>query len=51
MPLLLGRLSASLPWVLGYATAGYGVVAAALGAGFVWYAWKVLQHARRRPRS
>ena len=22
----------------------------ALGAGFVWYAWKVLQHGRRRPR-
>ena len=32
-----------LPWVLGFATAGYGIVAAALGAGFVWYAWKVLR--------
>jgi protoheme IX farnesyltransferase len=31
-----------LPWALGYATAGYGVVSAVLGAGFVWYAWKVL---------
>ncbi|RWB74514.1 MAG: protoheme IX farnesyltransferase [Mesorhizobium sp.] len=31
-----------LPWALGYTTAGYGVVAAVLGAGFVWYAWKVL---------
>jgi protoheme IX farnesyltransferase len=31
-----------LPWVLGYATFGYGLVSAALGAGFVWYAWKVL---------
>ncbi|MBZ9662114.1 heme o synthase [Mesorhizobium sp. ESP-6-4] len=31
-----------LPWALGYTTAGYGVVSAALGAGFVWYAWKVL---------
>ena len=29
--------------VLGYAGAVYGVVAAALGAGFVWYAWKVLR--------
>ena len=32
-----------LPWLLGFASAGYGVVAAALGAGFVWYAWKVLR--------
>ncbi len=32
-----------LPWVLGFATAGYGLVAAALGAGFIWYAWKVLK--------
>jgi len=31
-----------LPWALGYTTAGYGVVSAILGAGFVWYAWKVL---------
>ncbi|MDX8508256.1 heme o synthase [Mesorhizobium captivum] len=31
-----------LPWVLGYTTAAYGAVSAALGAGFVWYAWKVL---------
>ncbi|RWL82676.1 MAG: protoheme IX farnesyltransferase [Mesorhizobium sp.] len=31
-----------LPWALGYTTAGYGVVAVVLGAGFVWYAWKVL---------
>ncbi|CDX55345.1 protoheme IX farnesyltransferase [Mesorhizobium plurifarium] len=31
-----------LPWALGYTTAGYGVVSAVLGAGFVWYAWKVL---------
>jgi protoheme IX farnesyltransferase len=30
-----------LPWALGYTTAGYGVVSAVLGAGFVWYAWKV----------
>ena len=31
------------PWVLGYSSLGYGVCATALGAGFVWYAWKVLQ--------
>lgn len=34
-----------LPWALGYTTAGYGVVSAALGLGFVWYAWKVLRMA------
>ncbi|MER9046627.1 heme o synthase [Mesorhizobium sp. M0923] len=32
-----------LPWVLGFTTPAYGVVALLLGAGFVWYAWKVLQ--------
>ena len=31
-----------LPWVLGFTTPVYGVVSAVLGAGFVWYAWKVL---------
>ncbi len=30
-----------LPWYLGYTSAGYGVVAAILGLGFVWYSWKV----------
>jgi protoheme IX farnesyltransferase len=39
--LLLGPVGV-LPWLLGYTTAGYGVVAAALGAGFVWYSWRVL---------
>lgn len=34
-----------LPWVLGFTTPAYGVVALLLGAGFVWYAWKVLQMA------
>jgi len=34
-----------LPWLMGYTTAGYGIVAAALGAGFVWYAWGVLRMA------
>ncbi|QKC84898.1 heme o synthase [Mesorhizobium sp. NZP2077] len=31
-----------LPWLLGYTTPIYGVAAALLGVGFVWYAWKVL---------
>src|SRR5690242_14563233 len=31
-----------LPWFLGYTSAAYGVLSAALGAGFVWYAWAVL---------
>jgi len=31
-----------LPWGLGYTSAGYGVAAAALGLGFLGYAWKVL---------
>ncbi|RVD38521.1 protoheme IX farnesyltransferase, partial [Mesorhizobium sp. M4A.F.Ca.ET.020.02.1.1] len=31
-----------LPWALGFTTVAYGAVAAVLGAGFVWYAWKVL---------
>ena len=33
-----------LPWLLGFATPAYGIVSLLLGAGFVWYAWKVLQH-------
>ena len=32
-----------LPAVLGYASLGYGLCAAALGAGFVWYAAQVLR--------
>jgi len=31
------------PWLLGYASIAYGIAAALLGAGFVWYAWKVLR--------
>jgi protoheme IX farnesyltransferase len=31
------------PWLLGMTSAAYGVVAAALGAAFVWYSWKVLR--------
>ena len=34
---------AVLPSVTGYASIAYGVVAAPLGAGFVWYSWKVLR--------
>ncbi|TYR31878.1 protoheme IX farnesyltransferase [Mesorhizobium microcysteis] len=32
-----------LPSVLGQASVSFGVFAAALGAGFVWYSWKVLR--------
>lgn len=31
------------PWLIGMTSAVYGVVAIALGAAFVWYAWKVLR--------
>jgi protoheme IX farnesyltransferase len=31
-----------LPWALGYAGVVYGLASAALGLGFVWYAWAVL---------
>ena len=34
-----------LPAILGDASVGYGVIAFALGAAFVWYAWKVLKMA------
>ncbi|RUU35386.1 protoheme IX farnesyltransferase [Mesorhizobium sp. M6A.T.Ce.TU.002.03.1.1] len=34
-----------LPWALGFTTPAYGALAVLLGAGFVWYAWKVLQMA------
>ncbi|TIM86604.1 heme o synthase [Mesorhizobium sp.] len=34
-----------LPSALGFTTPAYGVFAVLLGAGFVWYAWKVLQMA------
>ena len=30
------------PWAMGFAGPLYGIVAAALGAGFVWYAYRVL---------
>jgi heme o synthase len=31
-----------LPWTFGFATSFYGIVSAALGAGFIWHAWKLL---------
>jgi protoheme IX farnesyltransferase len=31
-----------LPWALGFASGFYGIASAALGAGFIWQAWKVL---------
>lgn len=31
------------PWLIGMTSAVYGVVALAVGAAFVWYAWKVLK--------
>ena len=34
-----------LPWILGFTTPAYGIASLLLGAGFVWYAWKVLQMA------
>ncbi|MBS3648251.1 heme o synthase [Pseudaminobacter sp. 19-2017] len=33
------------PWWLGYVGYAYGVVAALLGAGFVWHGWQVLRMA------
>jgi protoheme IX farnesyltransferase len=32
-----------LPALLGYVSFGYGIVAAGLGAAFVWYGWSVLK--------
>ncbi|TKD46285.1 MAG: protoheme IX farnesyltransferase [Mesorhizobium sp.] len=42
---LILALVGVLPWALGFTTPAYGVFAVLLGAGFVWYAWKVLQMA------
>jgi len=39
---LLVAVIGVLPWTFGFTGDAYGVAAAALGAGFVWYAWKVL---------
>jgi len=40
---LLVAVVAVLPAPLGYVSPVYGVLSAALGAGFVWYAWQVLR--------
>ncbi|MDV6227694.1 heme o synthase [Nitratireductor aquimarinus] len=40
---LLLAVSGLLPVVAGFATLVYGLVAAVLGVGFVWYSWKVLR--------
>ncbi len=39
--ILLAPIGA-LPWALGFASGFYGIVSAALGAGFIRHAWKVL---------
>lgn len=39
---ILVAVSGVLPTVLGFASVYYGVVAAGLGFGFIWYAWRVL---------
>jgi len=40
---LLVAIIGVLPWGFGFTGDIYGAAAAALGAGFVWYAWKVLR--------
>jgi protoheme IX farnesyltransferase len=40
---LLVAVVGVLPAVLGHASLVYGIIAAALGAGFVWYSWGVLR--------
>ncbi|HTV67383.1 MAG TPA: heme o synthase [Rhizobiaceae bacterium] len=42
---LLVAVTGVLPAVLGFTSLAYGGVAAALGIGFVWYAWRVLRMA------
>ena len=32
-----------LPWLMGFASPVYGVIAVAGGAGMIWYAWRVLK--------
>jgi protoheme IX farnesyltransferase len=39
---ILLAISGVLPTMLGYAGVAYGIAAAALGVGFIWYAWQVL---------
>ena len=40
---ILVAISGILPTLLGFASLYYGVFAAALGLGFVWYSWRVLR--------
>jgi protoheme IX farnesyltransferase len=40
---LLVAVAGVLPAVMGFASLGYGIAAAALGAGFAWYAFGVLR--------
>lgn len=40
---LLVAIVGILPWLLGFTGAIYGIISAALGAGFVWYAWAVFR--------
>jgi len=40
---LLVAVCGVLPTVFGFASLAYGAAAALLGAGFVWYAWRVLR--------
>jgi protoheme IX farnesyltransferase len=39
---LLVAIVGLLPWSFGFTSEAYGLAAAALGLGFIWYAWKVL---------
>jgi protoheme IX farnesyltransferase len=39
------------PWLFGFASGVYGLVSAALGAGFVWYAWKALASTDAKMRN
>ena len=40
--LLLAPLGVA-PWIWGFASIGYGIIASAFGLAFVWFTWKVLQ--------
>jgi heme o synthase len=40
-----------LPWAFGFTSVVYGIVSAALGAGFIWHAWKVLVIADKEMKS
>ena len=40
--LVLAPLGVS-PWMLGFASIGYGIIAAAFGAAFIWFAYRVLK--------